>query len=77
MGYLSDSCAFLTSNKKVVLCGCMGVIKYTDTEIILSLTDAQTCITGENLLLSTFFGGEISVTGEIETLSIKKIGRKK
>ena len=76
MSYINKSCAFLTGNKKIAICGCDGVIKYTDTEIILSLIDGQICINGSELMLATFFGGEISVTGEIEGFSIKKYGRK-
>ena len=77
MGYLNESCAFLTANRKIVFCGCKGVIKYTDEEIILSLSDMQVDILGSALLLSTFCGGEIAVTGEIQSLSMRKTGRGK
>jgi hypothetical protein len=77
MGYLNESCAFLTANRRIVFCGCKRVIKYTDTEIVLFMTDGQVCILGEELLLSTFCGGEIAVTGEIQTLSLQKNERRK
>ena len=68
MKFSGKSCAFLTSNEKIVFYGCRGVVKYTDEEIILSLKDTDVLVSGKGLMLSTFFGGEISIMGEIKTL---------
>ena len=70
MKYGGKSCAFLTSNEKIVFYGCEGMVKYTGEEIILSLKDGEVLVSGKNLMLSTFFEGEISITGEIKGLTL-------
>ncbi len=66
---LNESCAFVSSNKKITLCGCKGVGKYSENEIQVKLTDLTVKVTGEKLLLSTYVSGEIVITGEIENIS--------
>lgn len=70
--FCGESCAFITSNKKMTVYGCEGVEKYTETEIALILTDMKISLKGEGLCLSTYVSGEISVTGEIKELNFEK-----
>ena len=72
----NESCAFLTSNKKITLCGCYGVKKYSENEITVTMCDQDISISGVSLTVSTFLNGEISVTGAIESIALhKKEGR--
>ena len=63
------SCVFISSNEKITVCGCDGVDKYTEAEIVLSLTERKLKIVGKRLCLSTYVSGEIAVTGAIESIS--------
>ncbi len=67
---------FLTSNRKITLCGCDRVEKYGDTEIELKMCDMNVKIEGRGLSVYTFVNGEISVTGEINALSLIKRSKK-
>ena len=73
---MQESCAFLCGNREIKLCGCRGVEKYTEGEIVLVMCDMYFKITGGNLTVSSFRNGEISVTGAIESVLLlkKKVG---
>ena len=74
---MKESCAFLTGNKEIRFCSCRGIEKYTESEIVLCLSDMTVSVLGSCLELTTFLNGEISVTGSIETLNLIKKGGKK
>lgn len=65
----SESCAFVSSNKKITFCGCRGVGKYSENEIQVKLSDFTVTVTGEKLSLSTYVSGEIVITGEIQNIN--------
>lgn len=73
MRNVGKSCAFLTSNEKITLCGCRHVIKYSSSQVELDMCDTDISVCGSNLLLFTFENGEITVTGAIECI---KFGEK-
>ncbi len=72
MRYGGESCAFLTSNKKITLCGCRRVIKYDSLQVELDMCDTDMSICGSKLLLFTFENGEITITGAIESIKFGK-----
>lgn len=73
---MGESCAFLLGNKEIRFCGCRGVGKYSESEIVLKMDDMRVSVCGSELTLSTFRNGEISVTGAIESVNLLKNGGK-
>jgi sporulation protein YqfC len=71
---MGESCAFLLGDKEIRFCGCKGVGKYSESEIVLMMNDMCVSICGSKLTLSTFRNGEISVAGTIENINLIKNG---
>lgn len=67
MGY-GESCAFVTSNRRIAFCGCDGIEKYSASEIALRLSDGFVRVIGNSLAIDRCCGGEITVTGAVNAL---------
>lgn len=55
-------------NREASICGCEGLVSYTDGEVILTLCDSTVSVRGEGLTLRSFSGGRISVCGRIDCI---------
>ena len=67
MGY-GESCAFVTSNRRITFCGCDGIEKYSACEIVLRLSDGSVKVKGKGLAIDRCCGGEITVSGSVDAL---------
>ena len=72
MGIARESCAFINSDKKITVCGCVSVESYTDEEIVICLVEMKLKLNGSNMTMSTFSGGEIAVCGELSSIEFLK-----
>ena len=55
-------------NREALICGCEGLISYTDNEVVLNLCDNVMSVCGEGLVLRSFSGGRIAVCGRIDCI---------
>lgn len=67
-----ESCAFINSDKKITVCGCVSVESYTDEEIVICLVEMKLKLSGSNMTMSTFSGGEIAICGELSAVEFLK-----
>ncbi len=51
------------------ICGCDGILEYTENKIVLSAGHDRFTVVGKNLLLSDFRGNNLCVRGEIQSAS--------
>ena len=62
----------LQSGKVAIVCGCECVIEYSDKKIVLRLSKGNLSFCGEKLTLSSYFGNEIKIAGNITNMSLEK-----
>jgi len=62
----------LQSGKVAIVCGCECVIEYSDKKIVLRLSKGNLSFCGEKLTLSSYFGNEIKISGNITDMSLEK-----
>ena len=55
---------------EVTVAGCMGVLVYEDEVILLRLEKGGLEIRGSGLLLKSYYGGEIQITGKIRAMEL-------
>lgn len=49
--------------------GCVRVISYTSEKIVLAVPGNRLTLNGKGMTLSSFFSGEITVSGEITSVA--------
>lgn len=59
----------LDGGKIAEINGCVRVISYTSEKIILAVTGNRLTLNGKGMTLSSFFSGEITVSGEIMSIT--------
>jgi len=60
----------LQSGKVAIVCGCESVLEYSDQKIVLRLCKGVLTFIGVNLTLSSYFGNEIKISGNITDMSL-------
>ena len=68
----NESCAFINSDKKITVYGCVSVESYTDEEIVIRLIEMKLKLIGSNMTMSTFSGGQIAICGELSSVEFLK-----
>ena len=68
LGSVSD--VSLVGNGSVMINGCRSVTSYEKTRIVLRLCDRSIEITGDGLLLKTYYKKSISVSGRIDAIRL-------
>ena len=71
----SSSNVMISSNKRLVLSGCLGLKEYSNERVVLDAVDLRAVITGKALELKSFATGEICVLGKIESLYLEAYKR--
>lgn len=55
----------LQAGKVAIVCGCESVLEYSDKKIVLRLLGGILSFCGTSLTLSSYFGNEIKISGNI------------
>lgn len=63
-----------TGKREVTVCGCEGLLTYTDTKAVLRLCDGVVSVCGEGLELRSFAGGRVMVRGSIGSIIYGECG---
>lgn len=61
----------LQSGKVAIVCGCESVVEYSDKKIVLRLGRGRLSFCGGDLTLSSYFGNEIKISGNITDMSLE------
>ena len=62
-------------NSQLNIDGCIGIKKYEQTEIIIRSKDYILTIEGSSLSMITFSQGRVSIRGNINSYSVRNIGK--
>ena len=62
-------------NSQLNIDGCIGIKKYEQTEIIIHSKDYILTIEGSSLSMITFSQGRVSIRGNINSYSVRNIGK--
>ena len=60
----------LQAGKVAIVCGCESVLEYSDKKIVLRLLGGIFSFCGTSLTLSSYFGNEIKISGNITDMSL-------
>ncbi len=64
--------AFVVFGKEMTVCGCEKVICYTDDKVVLGMRGGELIAEGKYLAVTTFFGNEIKICGDVRLLKFEE-----
>ncbi len=59
----------MRGTQSLLVSKCLGILRYSESEIRLSLSESVLTVCGEGLYCSSYLGGSVRVDGEISSLS--------
>ena len=62
----------LQAGKVAIVCGCESVCEYSNQKIVLKFPKGILTFEGCDLTLSSYFGNEIKISGNITDMSLSK-----
>ncbi len=68
LGGKNGGSAFVVFGRETTVCGCERVICYNEDSISLGMREGKLTVEGKGLNVTTFFGNEIKICGEIALL---------
>lgn len=60
----------ITGTRQILLCGHKGIRTYTETEIIVDLTDCAVIVSGSNLGIRSMTRDELMLSGELSGITL-------
>jgi hypothetical protein len=68
----NESCAYLVSDRKITFYRCAGVMEYGRSRVALRLERLDALLIGNDFVMSSFEGSEITVSGCITQILLTR-----